>query len=72
MAEKKREYSCHECGHPYTVNPPDDIHTMASLDKGYANMNSSGKVIKMTYICKNCKKPTTLYWFRQKMRIRTI
>ena len=69
MPEKKwvRRFSCVHCGTPFEVYPPDMNHTRASLED--PKNEASGTVIKMTYDCKNknCLKPTTLYWYRQKM-----
>jgi hypothetical protein len=65
---KAKKFSCVHCGTPFEVYPPDDEHPRASLEKPKAS-EVAGSIIEMTYDCKNknCLKPTTLYWYRQKM-----
>ena len=67
MSKRKRIFSCPECGEPYEAYPPDDDHPRASLE--HPGDKAAGTVSIITYDCKNCKHPITLYWYRQKISI---
>ena len=66
MSQKRRMFSCPECGNSYEAYPPDDIHTRASLKDPGENATS---VIKIVHDCLVCKHPIEVYWYRPKMHI---
>jgi len=68
-SDSERTFSCPECGNRYTAYPPDDNHDRAALDEQEAKDNASGTIIKIVHDCENehCRRPITLYWYRQKM-----
>lgn len=61
---KAKRFSCVYCGTPFEVYPPDDNHPTASLEKP---KEAAGTIVEMTYDCQNCMRPTTLYWYREKI-----
>jgi uncharacterized protein with PIN domain len=65
----ERKSSCPECGEPYVTYPPDGNHNRVTLDEKEANAHAGGTVIKIIHDCKSCKKPITLYWYRQKFAV---
>jgi len=64
MPQKKRTFSCPECGNPYDAYPPDDIHDTASLDDPGDNATSVKKIV---HDCLECKHPIEIYWYRRKL-----
>jgi hypothetical protein len=66
MSSKKKIFSCPQCGTPYEVYPPDDLHPKASLKEP---KGVSGTVREIIYDCENekCRHPITVYWYRPKM-----
>jgi hypothetical protein len=64
MSQKKRTFSCPECGNPYDAYPPDDHHTRVSLEEP---KEPAGSVIKIIHDCSKCKHPITLYWYTPKI-----
>lgn len=61
---KAKKFGCVHCGTPFEVYPPDDNHPTASLEKP---KEAAGTIVEMTYDCRNCMHPTTLYWYRDKI-----
>lgn len=79
MARRKKSsertpFSCPFCGHPYRAYPPDDHHTTVNSDEEFAKGDADGKIIPIIHDCENeeCKRPITLYWYRQKRAFMTV
>lgn len=66
MSQRKRIFSCPECGNSYEAYPPNDIHTRASLDDPRENASSVKKIV---HDCLECKNPIEIYWYRPKLSI---
>lgn len=70
LVEKAKVFSCPN-GHEYFAYPPDDNHTVASIEEQIAKDNAAGTII--TRLCKcekrGCKSEFTLYWYRQKLEV---
>lgn len=65
---KAKRFSCIHCGTSFEVNPPDDNHPTASLEKPKES-DVEGTIIEMTYDCENCLHPTVLYWYRKPIAV---
>jgi len=65
--------SCAKCGEPYSANPPDDIHTLASLDSPVEGEIDLLMTKAVPYACPNCNEITTLYWIdRDRFRLEQL
>lgn len=57
MTTEPKKYACRNCGYPYEIYPPDDIHTTAKLSPC-----EFGDSILMKYECGNCNHPNEIHW----------
>lgn len=56
-SDRGRKYSCRQCGHPYEVYPPDDVHPDFLLEPC-----AKGDSVKMIIKCQNCHGEFPIYW----------
>lgn len=54
--EKRRDFSCDNCGHKITAYPPDDAHNQFSIKR------CCEKSIERSYECDNCDYGNIRYW----------
>ena len=57
---KTKKYSCVNCGEPFEIHPPDDLHTTASRIARECEQN-----VKIEYKCKKCGNLNTIFWCRR-------
>lgn len=58
----EKEFGCQQCGHTFIASPPDNIHTLLSLQK----IQDTG--IKIDYDCDKCHKRNIRYWYKPNSR----
>jgi len=57
IKETVKKYSCLNCGTPFEVYPPDDLHDIATR-----NETDFKDHIKINYKCTECNEINTIYW----------
>jgi DNA-directed RNA polymerase subunit RPC12/RpoP len=57
---KARKYCCINCGTPFEIYPPDDLHRKASRIEKECEQS-----VKVEYKCEKCGHNNTIYWCRQ-------
>ncbi len=58
----EKEFDCQQCGHKIIARPPDDIHTIFSIQK------SDETCIEIRYECDDCQIGNIRYWCKPSPR----
>jgi predicted RNA-binding Zn-ribbon protein involved in translation (DUF1610 family) len=57
-----KTFSCRNCGHPYTVYPPDSSYSYAYLTPCQVADSDPSHNFKTKFECDNCNFANELFW----------